>query len=330
MRRQIGTATHFGRLTTAAVAAVTIILIAVAAEAQGRGQGASGRGCDLPEPFPCPFARILELTVEPATINPGESARITWAAENPSGMTLTPGVGRALARGTVRVTPSATTTYTLLSQGGPGGQPVTRSVTVVVRGTQPVNTTEEALWAEADSADARRQAGPPGGLFRRRFRGWIYRWRRDRSGNDRASRSGWLAEPADAEVRGRGPAASADARRHRRRLLCRIGPGVFRSRLPLPDRADPADDRAARRADALASHYPNECGALRGCVEWGAPVTSWLLSGALGKRHARRRYARLQRQGLCRHQQWLVYGRLHTLAEAAHDRAHSADRLRHD
>jgi hypothetical protein len=98
------------------------------------------RGCDLPEPFPCPVARILDLTAEPNTINPGEAARITWAAENPSNMTLTPGVGRVAARSTVRVTPSATTTYTLRSEGGPDGQAVTRSITVTVRGTQPVRT----------------------------------------------------------------------------------------------------------------------------------------------------------------------------------------------
>jgi hypothetical protein len=58
-------------------------------------------------------------------------------------MTLTPGIGRVLARGTVRVTPSATTSYTLRTEGGPDGQVVTRSVTVVVRGTQPVKVEVE-------------------------------------------------------------------------------------------------------------------------------------------------------------------------------------------
>lgn len=106
--------------------------------ALARGQRApSSRGCDLPEPFPCPLARIVDLTVEPATINRGEAAHITWVTENPSNMTLTPAIGRVAARGTVRVTPSATTTYTLRTEGGPDRQVITRSITVVVRGTQP-------------------------------------------------------------------------------------------------------------------------------------------------------------------------------------------------
>jgi hypothetical protein len=82
--------------------------------------------------------------VEPATINPGEATHITWAAENPWQMTLSPGIGRVAARGTVRVTPSATTTYTLRTERGPDAQVVTRAVTVIVRGTQPVKAEERA------------------------------------------------------------------------------------------------------------------------------------------------------------------------------------------
>src|SRR5579864_4345863 len=85
--------------------AVTVCIAAAAsplAQTPDRGPGAlPTRACNLPEPFPCPVARIVELAVEPAAINPGETARLTWAAENPSNMTLTPGIGRVLARGTV-------------------------------------------------------------------------------------------------------------------------------------------------------------------------------------------------------------------------------------
>lgn len=137
--------TSIGRLAAATACVVAVALSAPVAQAQARGQGAAAsRGCNLPEPFPCPVARILDMTVEPATVNPGEAAHITWAAENPSNLTLTPGIGRVLPRDTVRVTPSATTTFTLRTEGGPGGEVVTRSVTVVVRGTQPLNVTAES------------------------------------------------------------------------------------------------------------------------------------------------------------------------------------------
>ena len=81
------------RKQTREVAVLTALALCVLASAVwiqgGQVQNTpAGRGCNLPEPFPCPVARILELTVGPATINPGESARITWRAENPTNMTL--------------------------------------------------------------------------------------------------------------------------------------------------------------------------------------------------------------------------------------------------
>ncbi|MDG2089947.1 MAG: hypothetical protein P8J61_02400 [Gammaproteobacteria bacterium] len=119
--------------------AITITASPASAQASASAQAAAlGRSCALPEPFPCPVARIVELTVEPSTIEPGESARITWATENPKDMTISPTIGRVIARGTVPVTPSATTTYTIKSSNGPDGEEVSQSVTLTVRGTQPV------------------------------------------------------------------------------------------------------------------------------------------------------------------------------------------------
>lgn len=134
-----------------AVAALTVLALcslapAVQTQAGGQGQAppapVARRPCNLPEPMPCPVARIMELRVEPATINPGESARITWGMENSSNPTMSPGIGRVAARGTVRVTPAATTTYTLSTAGGPNNEVVTRTVTLTVRGTTPVAVVE--------------------------------------------------------------------------------------------------------------------------------------------------------------------------------------------
>jgi hypothetical protein len=134
---------------TRMTATVTLLLTVCAWEPAVWAQGAApapsrnaGRGCNLPEPFPCPVARIVELTVDPSAINSGESAHITWSTENPTNITLQPGVGRVQARGTLRLSPSATTTYTLRTEGGPNGEVVTRTVTLVVRGTQPAAVTE--------------------------------------------------------------------------------------------------------------------------------------------------------------------------------------------
>ena len=92
MTRQVNVATLRIGLVAVTACVVAVAVAPPSAQAQARGQGAPAtRGCNLPEPFPCPVARLVELTAEPATINPGESARITWAAENPSNMTLDTG-----------------------------------------------------------------------------------------------------------------------------------------------------------------------------------------------------------------------------------------------
>jgi len=97
--------------------------------ADGRGGGGrAGRG-GRGQPGPPP--RIVTFEVRPASIKPGESALLVWHTENPAAPAIEPGVGRVVPRGTVRVTPSATTTY-ILTNGT-----AMSSVTVVVAGTQP-------------------------------------------------------------------------------------------------------------------------------------------------------------------------------------------------
>jgi hypothetical protein len=99
--------------------------------AQGRG-AAPGRGRGGPAP------RIAQFEARPSSIKPGESAMLVWLIENPGAPAIEPGIGRVTPRGTVRVTPAATTTYTLTTGD------LTRSVTVTVAGTQPVAATAAA------------------------------------------------------------------------------------------------------------------------------------------------------------------------------------------
>jgi len=84
-------------------------------------------------------ARILEFKAEPANIKPGQSVTLTWAVENPRSTTIEPTVGRATPRGVMKVSPAATTTYTLTVTGTNGT--LTKTATVTVAGTQPVAAT---------------------------------------------------------------------------------------------------------------------------------------------------------------------------------------------
>jgi hypothetical protein len=81
--------------------------------------------------------RIITFEASPASIDPGESIVLSWATEAGNG-TIDNGVGAVPISGTLSLTPSATTTYTLSLAGGE----VTRSVTVTVAGTTPVDPAE--------------------------------------------------------------------------------------------------------------------------------------------------------------------------------------------
>lgn len=84
-----------------------------------------------------PPARISKFLAQPEEIRPGESFLLVWATENPAGITITPGIGTVAARGTRKLTPKATTTYTITVHG-PKDSLVTKSITVTVAGTVPV------------------------------------------------------------------------------------------------------------------------------------------------------------------------------------------------
>jgi len=147
------------RLSVAASISVLVVGLAVsthawqqppAAGAPAPAQGAppAGRGRGGPP------ARIVSFEAKPASIRPGESAVLSWLVENPGAPAIEPGIGRITPRGSMRVTPSATTTYTLTN-----GE-LTRSVTVTVAGTKPVAATAAGA-AAASKGMTRTPEGKP-------------------------------------------------------------------------------------------------------------------------------------------------------------------------
>ena len=102
---------------------------APAAPAGQAGQAApAGRGGGRAAITP----RIVSFEAKPASIKPGESFELSWLTEAGT-PAVDNGIGPVPLRGTIKVTPKATTTYTLTMAAG-----VTRSLTVTVAGTTPV------------------------------------------------------------------------------------------------------------------------------------------------------------------------------------------------
>jgi hypothetical protein len=87
-------------------------------------------------------ARIISFTAEPAAIEPGQSVTLRWAAENGQGPNIDQGIGPVTPRGSLRLNPKATTTYTFTVRGTNGT--LTKDVTVTVAGSTPVTAAPPA------------------------------------------------------------------------------------------------------------------------------------------------------------------------------------------
>jgi hypothetical protein len=79
-------------------------------------------------------ARLVAFTAQPTSIRPGEPVVLEWLTENPTGLTIEPGIGRVAARGSRQVFPAQTTKYTLTVKGV-NDQTLTRDLTITVSGT---------------------------------------------------------------------------------------------------------------------------------------------------------------------------------------------------
>ncbi len=78
--------------------------------------------------------QIVQFTAQPAAITSGQSATLTWVIHNATSASIAPGVGSVSATsGSVAVSPTATTTYTLTA-AGPNGS-TTQTVQVMVGAT---------------------------------------------------------------------------------------------------------------------------------------------------------------------------------------------------
>jgi peptidoglycan-associated lipoprotein len=73
---------------------------------------------------------INSFTIEPSTIDRGQSASLRWSVSNATDMSIDHGIGAVQSQGQRQVFPAATTTY-VLTVNGPGGSD-TRSATVTI------------------------------------------------------------------------------------------------------------------------------------------------------------------------------------------------------
>ena len=76
-------------------------------------------------------AQIVQFTAQPAAITSGQTSTLSWVIQNATSASISPGVGTVSATtGSVAVSPTATTTYTLTATGPNGSTTQTVQITV--------------------------------------------------------------------------------------------------------------------------------------------------------------------------------------------------------
>jgi peptidoglycan-associated lipoprotein len=101
-----------------------------------------------PPPPPAPPQPTVTLNVYPSDINQGQSAKLTWEAQNATDVTLE-SIGNVEANGSKSVTPSESTTYRIIAKGPGGTSDASARLTVSVPPpvTSEVQPTLQELFA---------------------------------------------------------------------------------------------------------------------------------------------------------------------------------------
>ncbi len=120
---------------SAAALALTLLLGASACKKKAPAPPPAPPPPSSTAPTPAPEKPSLTFTVEPTSIQKGQSAMLRWQVSNATDMSIDQGVGAVQSSGQRQVYPNDTTTYTLTAKG-PGGSD-SKSVTVDVSTPPP-------------------------------------------------------------------------------------------------------------------------------------------------------------------------------------------------
>jgi len=100
-----------------------------------------------PPPAPAPTAM---LTANPNTISAGQAATLTWTTDFASAITID-GIGKVDPSGSMKVTPTESTTYRLVAKNDTGSKEATARVTVTPASSSAPPPTSSSTGNDSDS-----------------------------------------------------------------------------------------------------------------------------------------------------------------------------------
>lgn len=97
-----------------------------------------------PPPPPVAAAPTVSLRASPSMIERGASATLTWSSTNATELNLSPAIGSVQPEGSMRVTPTESTTY-MITAKGPGGTAESSARVTVTAPAPPPAVTEFSI-----------------------------------------------------------------------------------------------------------------------------------------------------------------------------------------
>jgi peptidoglycan-associated lipoprotein len=119
----------FVRQSTSSTQNAAVLLVGIAALALVLTGCPSKTDVAKVPPPPPPSAPVASIEVNPATVQLGQSAVVSWKTENATEVQIQP-LGQVEAAGSKSVTPTESTTYKILARGPGGTQEMVARVTV--------------------------------------------------------------------------------------------------------------------------------------------------------------------------------------------------------
>jgi peptidoglycan-associated lipoprotein len=97
-------------------------------------------------PPPAAAQPTVTLDANPTTLGKGDSSTLSWTSTNATQLTIAPDVGTVTAQGSTKVTPSASTTYTITASGPGGSANATARITVAAAAAPTTEPTQDELF----------------------------------------------------------------------------------------------------------------------------------------------------------------------------------------
>jgi peptidoglycan-associated lipoprotein len=97
-------------------------------------------------PAPAAAQPTVSIQASPSALEKGDSSTLSWTSTDATQLTIAPDIGTVTAQGSTKVTPAASTTYTITASGPGGSANASARITVATAAAEPSEPTMDELF----------------------------------------------------------------------------------------------------------------------------------------------------------------------------------------